>query len=468
MKKTLRILFLLMLAAGAAKAQFSPYNYTVNLGLDRGAGNDTTANGVNGSYYESPRPASATVIGRFFPNITAPIPYRLRAISYQTDAQFTLSNEKLSVKTSTGGVAKFAAYNIANATGVVKIAFDLDLTNYTGIGALTFAFGNIAGNGTINSSSNNTTTANAGIFASFRIVKSGNLVTQFRSADGSTNTNTSKYLIKAEDSQRVEIFVNSTSNEISYSYGTPAASVPLSSNTYHVYVNGVRYDEDFPKVGTAYIQTAVNAFAVNTANSTTAETVAISNLSFTYKTETNLPVSLTSFNASKAQNGIQLNWQTASEQNNQYFDILRSVNGKDFVSIGTIKGAGTTSEAKSYAFTDYNPVSGYNYYKLKQVDGDGKSTVYDDKVQAVNFGLESQEISAYSLENKLIVKLNSANETLGNITLTTIAGQQVISKNVNVTKGDNEFAIDLGHIRKGIYVSKIQLGELSKIVKIAK
>ncbi len=465
MKKTLRILFLLMLAAGAAKAQFSPYNRIINVDLDTTSTYNYTSQQGSTSLKNSPSN------NQFFPYPNSL--YTMRALfsaPATADAEFSLTGGVLTMKNATNGVIKSAVYDIQNAAAIAKFSFDLDLSEYTGLGAFIIAFGNAASGSTLISASNPFTSAQVDIFGSFRIIQSGNLVTQYKPANGTGQTNTTPYLIKAGQSQKVEIFVNSTANVAEYIYSDPDNPVNISANTYHIYVDGLKHADNFPKVGTSYVAPAVNALTFTFAAGTAQEKVKISNLSITYPSSTDptLPVSLTSFNASKAKNSVHLNWQTASEQNNQYFDILRSVNGKDFVSIGTVKGTGTTSEAKSYAFTDYNPVSGYNYYKLKQVDGDGKSTVYDDKVQAVNFGLESQEISAYSLENKLIVKLNSANETLGNITLTTIAGQQVISKNVNVTKGDNEFAIDLGHITKGIYVSKIQLGELSKTVKIAK
>ncbi|ADY50646.1 hypothetical protein Pedsa_0058 [Pseudopedobacter saltans DSM 12145] len=470
MKKTLRTSLILMLAAGAVQAQFSPYSYTVNVNLNRGVGNDSTANGVNSKWYESPNPVTANIQGRFFPNITDGA-YKLRAISYQTDAQFTLSGEKLTIKNSTSGLAKVSAYNIQNASAIAKFSFDLDLTDYTGIKEFVFAFGTAMMPNTLINTSSTTSAPTADIFGSFRIVKSGNLVTQYRNSDGTSNLNTASYLIKAGESQRVEIFVNSSASDIIYSYGISEAPVTLLANTYHVYVKGVRYAEGFPKVGTAYVQPTINtlSFAYASAGSGgTPEKVSISNISVTYQSETNLPVSLTSFNAAKTQNGVQLKWQTASEQNNQYFDVLRSVNGKDFVSIGIVNGAGTTSEARSYFFIDHSPVSGYNYYKLKQVDGDGKSTVYENRVQSVNWGFSEDNVSAYFSADKLIVQFNSDNAGEGNIKLVTVGGKQVFLKKVNVTRGNNEFVCEATGTVSGIYLVKVNTGENVKNMKIIK
>ena len=67
-----------------------------------------------------------------------------------------------------------------------------------------------------------------------------------------------------------------------------------------------------------------------------------------------------------------MSWSTASEKQNSYFDIERSANGQDWTKIGTVKGHGTSSSENSYLFTDNAPLPHINYYRLKQVDFDGK------------------------------------------------------------------------------------------------
>jgi hypothetical protein len=83
-----------------------------------------------------------------------------------------------------------------------------------------------------------------------------------------------------------------------------------------------------------------------------------------------LPVELIQFSALKQTDGVLLNWTTASEINNDYFDIERSINGIDFEQIGRLAGSGTTSEIRKYSFTDRETRSS-SYYRLKQVDFDG-------------------------------------------------------------------------------------------------
>ncbi len=83
-----------------------------------------------------------------------------------------------------------------------------------------------------------------------------------------------------------------------------------------------------------------------------------------------LPVELLYFYVEKATNGALLSWETATEINNDYFDVEWSTDGINFESIGQVQGAGTTTEVQSYEFLHDNPVNGNNYYRLKQMDFD--------------------------------------------------------------------------------------------------
>lgn len=101
---------------------------------------------------------------------------------------------------------------------------------------------------------------------------------------------------------------------------------------------------------------------------------AIDDIKITTACDLILPTDLTNFNAIKEKEFIILNWQTNSEVNNDYFVIEKSTDGLNFESIDIVKGAGTTNRKINYQSTDKNLSSGIIYYRLKQVDFDGKST----------------------------------------------------------------------------------------------
>lgn len=97
-----------------------------------------------------------------------------------------------------------------------------------------------------------------------------------------------------------------------------------------------------------------------------------------------LPITLSSFTAAKKQNSVLLVWQTASETNNNYFAIERSSNSSNgFKEIGRVSSRGNSSQMQQYSFEDITPLKGINYYRLKQVDKDGKSTT--SKIVLVDF-----------------------------------------------------------------------------------
>jgi len=90
-----------------------------------------------------------------------------------------------------------------------------------------------------------------------------------------------------------------------------------------------------------------------------------------------IPVELTSFSANVVGLGVELNWTTATEVNNQGFEIERSEDGLNFNQVGYVPGFGTTTEPKSYSYTDQSVTSETHYYRLKQIDFDGSFTYSD-------------------------------------------------------------------------------------------
>lgn len=101
----------------------------------------------------------------------------------------------------------------------------------------------------------------------------------------------------------------------------------------------------------------------------------------------NLPINLLFFEPQINNSYVNLLWSTATEKNNDYVAIERSVNGQNFSEIGRVPGAGNSVERIDYSFIDHFPYPGTNYYRLRQVDFDGTSTAY--KVVAVEFNGES-------------------------------------------------------------------------------
>ncbi len=84
-----------------------------------------------------------------------------------------------------------------------------------------------------------------------------------------------------------------------------------------------------------------------------------------------IPVELTSFSAEVSEQEIVLNWTTATELNNQGFEIERSFDNVKFEIVGFVPGFGTTTESKNYSYKIADFTSGIQHYRLKQIDFDG-------------------------------------------------------------------------------------------------
>ena len=106
-----------------------------------------------------------------------------------------------------------------------------------------------------------------------------------------------------------------------------------------------------------------------------------------------LPVELIFFDAHELDDYIVLQWATASELNNDYFEIQRSGDGKNFKTIGVVEGNGTAYHTIHYNFKDRSPLKGVNYYRLKQYDFDG-AFAYSPVVRAF-FEAEDTGVKVY-------------------------------------------------------------------------
>ena len=86
----------------------------------------------------------------------------------------------------------------------------------------------------------------------------------------------------------------------------------------------------------------------------------------------NMPVELSYFEAKLVDQSVLLNWTTTAEIDNDKFEIQRSSDGHTFQTLGEVNGHGTSIEVQDYTFEDPFPVTGQNYYRLKQIDFDGQ------------------------------------------------------------------------------------------------
>lgn len=150
---------------------------------------------------------------------------------------------------------------------------------------------------------------------------------------------------------------------------------------------------------------------------------------------TPLPVSLTSFKAKANLKNVDLTWNTSSENNNSHFEVLRSGDGKTFNKIDEVRGAGTSNDNRSYAYTDRNPLPGVNYYKLKQVDYDGQFSFSEVEAVKSNVATSNFKVAANKQNGSLNLTVYAANEGKATFKIYDLNGRKLVEQELNLGKG---------------------------------
>lgn len=182
-----------------------------------------------------------------------------------------------------------------------------------------------------------------------------------------------------------------------------------------------------------------------------------------------LPVSLLNFTAKVLDQSTELKWITASESNNQQFIVSRSTDGKKFTEVGTINGAGNSTQVKNYVFRDYTPTNGTNYYRLSQVDFDGKTAILGTR--SVRFSLEQNaNILVYPnpFDEEIHIYLPQYTGTDLNVSLADLSGS-IIQEQTLKNNGNNGkwLFIISGKPTAGTYILRINGNNLNEQLKVS-
>jgi len=170
---------------------------------------------------------------------------------------------------------------------------------------------------------------------------------------------------------------------------------------------------------------------------------------------TALPVTLTSFTATRQQQIVHLQWTTASEQNNRGFTIQRSRNAQTFTSIGFVAAAGdgNSNATRQYQFKDERPLNGINYYRLQQKDVDGGYSY--SATRTVNFNLSSYfKVYPAITQNQINIELANGLVADGStiLRLVDVSGKIHVSKPMRLSKE----TMYLQGLPTGMYLLQIQ------------
>jgi len=159
-----------------------------------------------------------------------------------------------------------------------------------------------------------------------------------------------------------------------------------------------------------------------------------------------LPIELTSFAAETENNSVRINWNTASETNNDFFTIERSKDGISFEELKNIDAAGNSKTNLNYTDYDRMPFEGISYYRLKQTDFDHsisysqiKAVMFDEKVIGLQI-YPNPSKGSLTLDTKEPVNLNG-------LKMINVLGEEVNFK----TEMLNDFSLQISNLSSGVY-----------------
>lgn len=183
-----------------------------------------------------------------------------------------------------------------------------------------------------------------------------------------------------------------------------------------------------------------------------------------------LPVKFISLAGKRKNNGVQLEWSTASELNNKCMEVLRSNDGYTFTAIGKLPGHGTTYKFHTYSFLDRQAPEGTNYYRIRQVDDNGKET-YSEIIQCqvwpTAFHLEN--LYPVPASDNLNISVSSINAENLHVDMTDLNGKPVREEVYKLEPGSNAISFNMTGLEKGVYFTRFYTdsfeGEYRRIVK---
>lgn len=178
-----------------------------------------------------------------------------------------------------------------------------------------------------------------------------------------------------------------------------------------------------------------------------------------YSLPSNLPVTFASLSARDLGGKVRIDWATASESGNEYFEVEHSNTLGNFVALGRLAGAGESQQLLNYGFVHDNPAVGTNYYRIKQVDFEGAFS-YSGIVPVEVATVQSEQVTVFpnpAASGYFNLNVGSDwNVSSVNVSVLNAVGRRVMEWNQDVTATRQVMTTDLA---AGIYLVRVEGGK---------
>ncbi len=214
------------------------------------------------------------------------------------------------------------------------------------------------------------------------------------------------------------------------------------------------YEEESPvRLGTFYVQNSTLGGFLDIGQSTIAHLKLDIGVQFDSATTT--PVTLVKFSGARVNNTTNmLKWSTTTETNNTGFEILRSADGVKFNKIAMVQtkaNNGTSNTALDYNYADVEAPKGTNYYRLNQLDKNGKSTLSEIVVIKEKAAFQVASIYPNPVQESMTLSINSPATLKGKAVITDMTGKNLLSNTFSIFAGDNLVKLNVSNLKAGNY-----------------
>lgn len=176
-----------------------------------------------------------------------------------------------------------------------------------------------------------------------------------------------------------------------------------------------------------------------------------------------LPVNFTGFYINKSAQDVQLTWSTDKEIENSHFDVERSFNGIDWKKIAVVFGTGTTNSSNQYSYNDKSVSNAVIYYRLRQVDVNGRFIYSSIKTIRLNESIPTLKI--YGSDKTVVIDLNSSVSNNLAVSILTSNGQLVKRQSFN--NPSYKVTLQVQNVPTGTYVIQVSDGKgLNEVKKV--
>lgn len=183
-----------------------------------------------------------------------------------------------------------------------------------------------------------------------------------------------------------------------------------------------------------------------------------------------LPVELVDFRGTATPDGNLLQWETASERNNDFFEIQRSLNGSDWEAIASVQGNGDSDQFISYQYLDRNPLPGRNFYRLRQVDFDG-AFEFSYIISVITGDIPQLQVQAFypnPTAQYLTLSYLTDNEEPLVCQIYDLTGRMIVSHRTANSFGFNEITFDFHMLSDGAYLLRLHNQDLVRNIRFLK